>query len=295
MALDDTTIWFNVAITDGLGPVAAQKIVRWLASTKAAASDLGEMSAEELQAEIGLSNGVARALADQLQRPVLPPSVPEEVALVVPGGEWLTFDRVADANPAISVALWAAGNLDLLARPYRTLGVAGSRDTSEEVLELVRALASEASNAGWLVVSGLAAGVDSAAHTGAIDGGTGTIGVLASGILGGQRAWSGDLESMCLVSQFMPSEPWSGPRAMQRNSTIASLSDRVFIAASGASGGSWEMGQLCLKRGKPLFVLDLDPGVAEGNRRLIKAGATPVDPENPAACLDELEPASTLF
>jgi predicted Rossmann fold nucleotide-binding protein DprA/Smf involved in DNA uptake len=64
---------------------------------------------------------------------------------------------------------------------------------------------------------------------------------------------------------------------MQRNSVIASLSDRVVIAASGKSGGSWEMAQLCLKKKKPLYVMDFDEDVAPGNQSLIKAGGIALD------------------
>jgi DNA processing protein len=153
-----------------------------------------------------------------------------------------------------------------------------------------------ASRQGWMVVSGLAQGVDSAAHQGALIGGTGTIGALASGIANMSRSWiPDDTESMCIVSQFSPQEPWSGPRAMQRNATIAGLADRVLVAAAGTSGGSWEMAQLCLKRRKPLFVLDLDSDLAPGNQILIRAGATPVDPTGPESVLSELGGPMTLF
>jgi DNA processing protein len=187
-------------------------------------------------------------------------------------------------------AYWVGLERSLLTSGLMTLGVAGSRGASEDVLDQVRLLATAASRRQWLVVSGLAQGVDSAAHEGGIAGGTGTVGVLASGISNASKSWMPpDPESLCLVSQFEPSEPWSGPRAMQRNSTIASLSDRVVIAASGTKGGSWEMGNLCIKNRKQLFVFDLDPEVAEGNQQLIRKGAVPIDPNDVEGCLDLIE------
>ena len=59
---------------------------------------------------------------------------------------------------------------------------------------------------------------------------------------------------------------------MQRNSVIAALSDRLVVAAAGKSGGSWEMAQLCLKKKKPLYVMNFDEDIAPGNQSLIKAG-----------------------
>jgi len=56
------------------------------------------------------------------------------------------------------------------------------------------------------------------------------------------------------------------------------------------------MGQLCLKRHKPLFVLDVDPSVAAGNQRLIRAGASPLDTNHLDACLDgDSDGPMTLF
>lgn len=175
------------------------------------------------------------------------------------------------------VALWVEGDVSLMRSTLPRLGIAGSRNTSEEILNLTHRLAGLAVKKNWVIVSGLAIGVDSAAHQGAIDNGGATVGVLASGILKMGEIWKpSDFENVCFVSEFYPETNWTGQQAMQRNGTIASLSDRVLIAASGESGGSWEMGQLCLKRNKPLFVLDLDEDEAPGNRRLIKAGGISV-------------------
>jgi len=105
------------------------------------------------------------------------------------------------------------------------------------------------------------------------------------------------LDDVCIVSEFPPDAPWSGPRAMQRNSTIAALSDTVVVIAAGESGGSWEMGQLCLKKGKRLFVLETSDDAAPGNRKLIRAGAEPVTHDDLAAALRHTPPEiqATLF
>ena len=79
--------------------------------------------------------------------------------------------------------------------------------------------------------------------------------------------------------------------------TIAAPSDKVVVIAAGESGGSWEMGQLCLKKEKSLFVLELTPDVASGNRRLIRAGAQPFAPDDFANVLHHVPPETqaTLF
>jgi len=295
VTVDERTCWFNISITNGLGPAAAQRIARRLAERRMPATTLVGVEAGELRSEFGLSDGVARSLAEQLLDPVVLLAEVPGAEMVVPGDEHFPNVRFLDANPPLAPVLWASAERSLLAVGAETLGIAGSRDTTDRVLELVFELSKLVCRRGWLVVSGLAQGVDSSAHQGALIGGAGTIGVLASGIANTSKSWSpDDTDAICFVSQFSPSDPWSGPRAMQRNSTIAALSDRVVVAVAGTSGGSWEMAQLCLKRKKPLFVLDLDPDEAPGNQKLIKAGATPLDPAEPEACIGPLAAPRTL-
>ncbi len=297
--LSERTIWYNLTITDGLGPVALQKILLRLNALHSGASALMGKSDEWLSNELGIPMAVATRLEDQLQSPLEPPQCIEPLQMMLPCDDDFPIDRMAIANPPLSAPLWAIGDIALLSANVATIGVAGSRETTEEIVELTRDLTSSASRAGICVVSGLAQGVDTAAHEGALIGRSGTIGVMASGINKHKGYVPADgLESICFVSQFSPDDPWSGPRAMQRNSTIASLSDRVVVMAAGKSGGSWEMAQLCLKRKKPLFVLDVETDVAEGNQALIRAGGIPFSGSNLEVCWQaevEGEPQLSLF
>ncbi len=286
METDERTCWYNLTFTEGFGPVGLQKLGLALDERRESVLSLLNMEAPELSENFGFTERIAYAIEQRLRDPLSLPDVMDGIEMVVPGDEHFPNQRFLTANPPLLPVLWCGAERSLLSFTGPTLAIAGSRDAPEAVLEQVYELGVQASRERWLVVSGLAQGVDSAGHQGAIRGGTGTIGVLASGIANASRSWQPeDLEQICVVSQFSPSEPWSGPRAMQRNSTIAGLSDRVVIAASGASGGSWEMGQLCLKRKKPLFVFDLPTEVAEGNQKLIRAGAIPLDPTDPMAGL----------
>ena len=296
MSIDERTAWYNVSLTDGLGPAAAQKLARCLDDQRRSVVHLLELDTEQLQVEFSLSERLAAELGQQLSRPLVLPDVPDLCSLLLPGDEHYPNSILTSANPPIPPVLWASGQTTLVDFNGPRIGIAGSRDAAKGIRELVYELAKNASRKGWLVVSGLAQWIDSAAHDGAIVGGTGTVGVLASGISNTSKSWTPSFDDeICLVSQFNPTDPWSGPRAMQRNSTIASLSDRVLVAAAGTSGGSWEMAQLCLKRKKPLFVLDLETDQAAGNQRLIKAGAIPVAAENLEACLGADGGELTLF
>jgi DNA processing protein len=278
--ISDRQIWLTISATEGLGPSALQRIWKVLEHMRSGPEVLLDQPPEELEEQLGLSTAVSVRLAERLKDPLDEPAMTDDVSLLSPGDDDFPGQRFAAAVPPFPALLWVAGERRILTKREPFLGVAGSRDASGRVLELAFAISKEASNRGVTVVSGLAQGVDSAAHQGALSGKAGTVGVMASGILRHSGYVPEDLDSACLVSQFDPTEPWSGQRAMARNSTIAGLSDRVVVCAAGLSGGSWEMAQLCLKRRKPLFVLELDETEAPGNRALIRAGAAAVNPSD---------------
>jgi DNA processing protein len=294
--VDDRDVWYNLCQVEGLGSAKFQAVAKLLSAQRQGAASLLGLDASGVSRLVGLKSDLATKLVDQLLSPLKVPVNQDEIRLVLPDDDGYPNFRFLSAVPALPAYFWVAGSISLLSREYKTIGIAGSRDTSSEVVELVESFARKASKSGWLIVSGLAKGVDTAAHNGAIDGGTGTIGVLAGGILkAGADLLRSELDGIAIVSEFESLVPWSGPRAMQRNSTIAGLSDRVLVAASGVSGGSWEMAQLCLKKKKDLYVFDLPEDVAPGNRKLIKAGAKPLDPEDFSAGLQDLEPPMDQF
>jgi len=273
--LSTRQVWLAINATSGLGPAKAQELGIRLDDAGVGLVDLVGMAGENLRELTGLSESLSFALAHELS--IGRHGGDDDENLLTPADDEYPLHRFRTANPPLPVMLWAYGRRSLLTDGSPSLGVAGSRHTDDDLIEAAHAIGSLAATQGWLIVSGLAAGVDSAAHQGVLDRGGSTVGVLANGIAAKGRHWQPEsLDDACIVSQFQPTEPWSGPRAMQRNSTIAALSDRVVIVACGDTGGSWEMGQLCIKRKKPLFVLDVETEAANGNQRLIAAGATAV-------------------
>lgn len=269
-------------LTSGLGPAKAQQVAQRLATSGHDIIELDEFLTGDHDDEVAELTGLPHRLIFSLLQNLREDAFNEQFddRLLLPGDERYPNSRLLDATPPLPVAIWAVGRTSMLDDGNPAIAVAGSRSADDELLEVTHRLGSAAARAGWKVVSGLAAGVDSAAHQGAIDAGGDTIGVMASGLNNGGRHWQPDsLDDACVVSEFPPEAPWSGPRAMQRNATIAGLCDRVVIVAAGESGGSWEMGQLCLKKRKPLYVLDVPSDSASGNRKLIRAGATPLSQE----------------
>lgn len=173
--------------------------------------------------------------------------------------------------------LFVMGNKGLLAKA--SMGFCGSREPSGKGLAVARECAVMASKKGINVVSGYAAGIDMTTHRAALEtGGTTTI-VLAEGLfhfrvkrdLKDQWDWN----RIAVISEYLPSLPWSVSNAMRRNQTICSLSKAMVLIEAREAGGSIEAGRTCLKLGIPLFapVYEGMPESAKGNQLLLREGA----------------------
>lgn len=182
--------------------------------------------------------------------------------------------------------LYYKGNFEILKR--KSIAFSGSRKASKYSLEKTRKIAKALSDAGYNIVSGFANGVDMAAHVGALEGkGTTTV-VLSNGILKFQdnklRERIKDLENiennrLLVISEYPMNMPWFAHNAMNRNWTIASLAEKVFIIESEMDGGTFAMGELCLKQKKSLYVLGLNEKekLPKGNFYFLEKGGKPIE------------------
>lgn len=183
-------------------------------------------------------------------------------------------------GPKAPPVLFAIGNCRLLECP--SVGFSGSRNASEKGLHIAREAAIQLSKRGVNVVSGYAKGVDLNAHVaGLLSGGTTTI-VLAEGIKH-FRAKSElkrllTSENYVVISEFLPSIPWSARQAMQRNQTIIGLTDAMMVVESGETGGTFACGESTLQLNHPLYVVEYAnaPESAAGNNLFLKKGAHPI-------------------
>lgn len=175
------------------------------------------------------------------------------------------------------VLLSVMGNAELLCKP--AVGFCGSRKASARGIDVAKDCAQQLASAGIVVVSGYAAGVDTAAHHAALQAGGATVVVLAEGILSFKvkadlrAAW--DWDRVAVVSEFLPSTAWSVQQAMQRNRTICGLSNALVVIEAGETGGSIAAGKACLSIGLPCFAPAYEgmPETARGNEVLVGLGA----------------------
>jgi DNA processing protein len=153
--------------------------------------------------------------------------------------------------------LYFAGDLSLLSRPC--VAIVGTRKVSDAGAKRARRLARELVQRGVVVVSGLAHGVDTCAHTGAIEHGGDTVAVIGTPLEKAYPADNADLQETIyrdhlLVSQFAPGERTFKSSFPQRNRLMAALCDATVVIEAGESSGTLHQAWECIRLGRWLFV-----------------------------------------
>lgn len=183
-------------------------------------------------------------------------------------------------------ALFLSGDLGLLDAGPR-VSIVGSRKASSRGLNNARGLAAWLVRRGAVVVSGLADGIDTAAHQGAIDAGGRTIGVLGSPLDTFYPAKNRILQTTLMrehlvLSQFAPGAPVQPKNFPIRNRTMALISHATIIVEAKEKSGSLHQGWEALRLGRPLFVLERllsDPDLA-WPKEFAHYGALSLGPDN---------------
>lgn len=155
--------------------------------------------------------------------------------------------------------LYTAGNVALLRAPLR-VAIAGARRASDQGCRRAARLARSLANAGAVIVSGLARGIDRAAHLGAIEAGGATMAVLGVPLCRCYPPEHARLQEQIyrghlLVSQFPDgarTQAWCFPA---RNRTMAMLSHASVIVEAGDTSGSLTLAAETRRLGRPLFLL----------------------------------------
>lgn len=187
--------------------------------------------------------------------------------------------------------LFIAGNLP--AQPG--VAVVGTRRCSAYGRNLASAYGHAIARAGWTLVSGLARGIDGAAHRGTVSAGGLGIAVLGCGLdIAYPREHAGLRDELvalggCVVSEYPPGtppEPWRFP---PRNRIIAGLAAGVVVVEAAVKGGALITAHSALDQGVPVFATpgDINRASSAGCNRLIRDGAHPV--LDPADLIAELE------
>ena len=253
--------------TPGIGPVTYAQLLARFGSAEAALDAVPMLAAR--------GGGRPPALAD-------PRAVAAEIARVANLGARHLFlgdpsyppllAQLDDAPPALIVR----GDLSLTARAC--IAIVGARNASAAACRFARELGVRLGERGATVVSGLARGIDTAAHQGSIA--TGTVGVIASGIDVAFPPENRDLQERVAVEGLLIAEqpPGTEPRARNfpsRNRIIAGLSGGTVVVEAAPKSGSLITARLAAEAGREVMAVPgspLDPR-AQGCNLLIRDGA----------------------
>jgi DNA processing protein len=165
----------------------------------------------------------------------------------------------------------------------RSIGIVGTREASAAGARLTERMARQMAEAGWWVVSGLARGIDAAAHRGALEAEGSTAAVLGCGpdvsYPPENRGLQDEIARLgVLISEFPPgTEPYPY-RFPRRNRILAAISNAVVVVECGVRSGALITARFALEQGKDVFVV---PGWPEsphsaGPLSLLRQGARPV-------------------
>ncbi len=283
--------WLRLMATEGVGPVAAREL-------------LAALGPPEQIFALG-SAALARAAGDKLGRALASAPDADAQALIERTLDWAAqSDRhlitLADADyprQLLTIAdppplLWAIGNLSLLRTP--AIAIVGSRNATAQGIENARGFAANLAGAGLTVVSGLALGIDTAAHEGALDAGA-TIAVIGTGAdivyPARNRALAHRIAAGGLILSEQPLgtgvHKASFPR---RNRIISGLSLGVLVVEAAAGSGSLITARQAIEQGREVFAIpgSIHSALSKGCHQLIREGAKLVDESR--HILDELLP-----
>lgn len=164
----------------------------------------------------------------------------------------------------------------------KVAAVIGTRSPSAQARHNAGLLGAELAERGYIVVSGLALGVDAAAHLGALAVPESiTLAVLGCGVLNVYpRANLPLAEAVrqrgALIAEVHPESTPNPAALVARNRIITGLSDVVIVVETGVNGGAMYAARFALKQGRTLYAVENDSG---GNRELLREGALPLAPD----------------
>lgn len=174
--------------------------------------------------------------------------------------------------------LFASGNLELLGTPG--VAVVGTRSPTDYGLHAAQSLSGELARAGLTIVSGMAKGIDAAAHAAALDAGGTTVGVLGHGIdqvypPGNARLFQQVRERGLLITELAPGEQPNAGNFPRRNRLIAALSLGVLVVEMGEKSGAQHTVTYALEQGKEVFAVPgpISSARSAGTNQLLKDGA----------------------
>ena len=291
--MDDLRAWLIALRTPGLGPGGLRERL------DAAGGDIQAVLAQ-LRCHAASLGALAQAWLAQPDEARLA----ADLAWLAEPAHRLLCCTEADFPPQLEnipqppAALFVVGDASLLLYPQ--LAIVGARSASAAGLAHARAFARALTQAGFVITSGMADGIDGAAHAAALDAGAATLAVIGTGP---DRVYPRKHHALAqriaergaLVSEFPPGTPARADHFPRRNRLIAGLALGTLVIEAGLQSGSLITARLAGEQGREVFALpgSIHNPLARGCHRLIRDGARLV--ESAGEIIETLAPAARML
>lgn len=296
-----STLWLSLARLPGLGPRARVMLFERFGSIESIFdADRPTLAAAlgELEALPAVRLDSASALTAIQAGPVAETLVPD-IAWLAQDQRHLVTWADSDYPPLLReiadppIVLYVHGYRDAISRPQ--LAVVGSRNPTPLGIENAAAFARALAEAGLTITSGLALGIDGAAHRGALEAGGSTVAVAGTGL---DRVYPARHRNLAhaivahgaLVSEFPIGTPARAGNFPVRNRIISGMSVGVLVVEAALQSGSLITARLAAEQGREVFALpgSIHSPLARGCHALIRDGAKLV--ETAVHVLEEIGP-----
>ena len=287
--------WLNLTLPAGIGPRKQQELLRAFGSPDA----VFNTGLSAVSGIIGIK--LAQALFDGINNEAQQTLIATTLAwLKEPGHHIVTLadrdypQRLLESSDPPSL-LYVNGDPAYLNRA--AIGVVGSRNATPQGIENAQAFSRVLADAGFTIISGLALGIDAAAHEGAIrsDAPSGTIAIIGTGI---DRMYPSSNRKLahvitskgCIISEFPLGTAATASNFPRRNRLIAGLSQACLVVEAAPASGSLITARLAGELGRDIFAIpgSIHAPQYKGCHALIKQGAKLV--ECAQDILEELRP-----
>lgn len=270
--------WLQLSLTPGLGSSAFRKLLQQFGLPQAVLArpraELAKFIGPEVLGVLE-SDAVQQAVSQALEW------------AAQPGHHIITLADDTYPRPLLEIAdppplLYARGRIELLQRP--ALAIVGSRNATPQGEANAQAFAKALADAGLTIVSGMALGIDAAAHRGGLAGAGSTLAVLGTGIDVVYPQRNADLAAQIatrglLVSEFPLGTGPAGHNFPRRNRLISGLSRGCLVVEAALASGSLITARAAAEQGREVFALpgSIHSPLAKGCHALIKSGAKLVE------------------
>lgn len=281
---DDVRAWLRLTLTPSVGPRIQQQLLRAFGHPSA----IFDAGLQSVAGEVGIQS--AQSLLDSRQYEVQKSLIDKTLSwLSEPGHHIVTLadsnypQRLLESADPPSL-LYVNGDSSFLNQA--AISIVGSRNPTSQGIENARAFSTALANAGFSIVSGLALGIDTAAHEGALlsNSLSGTIAVIGTGIDRVYPARNKKLAHLitgkgCIVSEFPLGTTAATNNFPRRNRLIAALGQACLVVEAAAASGSMLTSRLAGEMGRDIFAIpgSIHAPQYKGCHALIKQGAKLVE------------------